>query len=78
VTFLFDTSVVSEIVKPAPDDNVVEWMKRADETSLYLSVLTIDGLIAATGIAHDLIIATRNTGDFERCGASCFDPWMQS
>ena len=53
-------------------------MKRADETTLYLSVLTIDGLIAATGIAHDLIIATRNIGDFERCGASCFNPWMQS
>jgi predicted nucleic acid-binding protein len=74
VTFLFDTSVISEIVKPAPDDNVVEWIKRADETTLYLSVFTIDGLIAATGIAHDLIIETRNIGDFERCGAACFNP----
>ena len=78
MSFLFDTSVISELVKPSPDDNVLEWIKRADETTLYLSVRTIGGLIAATGIAHDLIIATRNIGDFERCGASCFNPWMQS
>ena len=61
MSFLLDTSVISELVKPTPDDNVVEWMKRAEETSLYLSVLTI---------------ATRNTVDFERCGAHCFNPWM--
>ena len=141
MSFLLDTSVISELVKPTPDEKVVEWMKGADETSLYLSVLTIgelekgiaklavssrrtkletwvrtdladrfrerllvidgtiaatwgklagaaeargeplpviDGLIAATGIAHHLIIATRNTVDFERCAAQCFNPWMQS
>ena len=38
----------------------------------------IDGLIAATGIANDLIIAARNIGDFERYGDSCLDSWMQS
>ncbi|OGA62966.1 MAG: recombinase [Betaproteobacteria bacterium RIFCSPLOWO2_12_FULL_67_28] len=137
--YLVDTSVISELVKRSPDENVMEWMKRAEEMSLYLSVLTIgelekgiaklpassrrskletwvrsdladrfrerllaidgtvaatwgklageaesrgeplpviDGLIAATGLAHHLVIATRNIGDFERCGASCFNPWL--
>jgi len=140
VSFLLDTSVISELVKPAPDNHVVEWMKRAEETSRYLSVLTIgelekgiarlpvssrrtrletwvrsdladrfrerllaidgtiaatwgklageaetrgeplpviDGLIAATGLAHDLTIATRNVEDFNRWGARCFNPWMR-
>ncbi|MEO8136040.1 MAG: type II toxin-antitoxin system VapC family toxin, partial [Betaproteobacteria bacterium] len=36
----------------------------------------IDSLIAATGLQHDLIVVTRNTEDFERCGASCFNPWI--
>jgi len=139
VRYLVDTSVISELVKRSPDENVMEWMKRAEEMSLYLSVLTIgelekgiaklpassrrskletwvrsdladrfrerllaidgtvaaawgklageaesrgeplpviDGLIAATGLAHHLVIATRNIGDFERCGASCFNPWL--
>ena len=139
MSFLLDTSVISELVKPAPDNRVVEWMKRAEESSLYLSVLTIgelekgiaklpvssrrarletwvrsdladrfrerllaidgtiaatwgklageaeargeplpviDGLIAATGLAHDLTIATRNVEDFDRWGVRCFNPWM--
>lgn len=55
------------------------WGKLAGEAEARGEPLAvIDGLIVATGIAHDLIIATRNTGDFERCGASCFNPWMQS
>jgi len=31
VSFLLDTSVISELVKPSPDDNVVKWLKRAEE-----------------------------------------------
>ena len=139
MSFLLDTSVISELVRPAPDDQVIEWLKSADETSLYLSVLTIgeiekgiaklpassrrekletwvrrdlaerfrerllaidalvaatwgrlageaetrgeplpviDGLIAATSLAYDLTVATRNVGDFKRCGARCLNPWM--
>ena len=139
MSFLLDTSVISELVKLAPDEHVIEWLNRTDEASLYLSVLTIgeiekgiaklpassrrekletwvrrdlagrfrerllaidgtvaatwgrlageaeargeplpviDGLIAATSLAHDLTVATRNIGDFERCGARCFNPWM--
>jgi len=41
VSFFLGTSVISKLVKPTPDDNVVEWMSRAEETSLDLSVLTI-------------------------------------
>lgn len=140
MSFLLDTSVISELVKPVPDKHVIEWLNLTDEASLYLSVLTIgeiekgiaklpassrrekletwvrrdlaerfnerllaidalvaatwgrfageaeargeplpviDGLIAATSLAHDLTVATRNTGDFERCGARCFNPWME-
>ncbi len=141
MSFLLDTSVISELVKPVPDNDVIDWLKRTDEASLYLSVLTIgeiekgiaklpvssrrekletwvrrdladrfrerllaidgtvsatwgrlageaesrgeplpviDGLIAATSLAHDLTVATRNIDDFERCGARCFNPWMKA
>lgn len=138
MSFLLDTSVISELVKPVPDGHVIEWLNGNDEGSLYLSVLTIgeiekgiaklpassrrekletwvrrdlagrfrerllaidgtvaatwgrlageaeargeplpviDGLIAATSLAHDLTVATRNVSDFERCGARCLNPW---
>ena len=36
---------------------------------------SMDGLIAATTIAHDLTLATRNTKDFEGFGIDIVDPW---
>jgi toxin FitB len=44
VSFLLDTSVVSELVKKVPNDGVVNWLGRQDEESLYLSVLTLGEL----------------------------------
>ena len=35
----------------------------------------VDSLIAATALAHDLTIVTRNTRDFEGIGASTLNPW---
>ena len=37
---------------------------------------SMDGLIAATAIAHDLTLATRNTRDFEGFGIRLLDPWI--
>ena len=34
-----------------------------------------DGLIAATAIVHDLIVVTRNVGDFDDTHASVLNPW---
>lgn len=39
--FLLDTNCISELVRPKPDRRVLEWMEAADETLLYLSVLTL-------------------------------------
>ena len=36
----------------------------------------IDSLIAATGIAHDLIVVTRNVSDMEQSGVKLFNPWL--
>jgi predicted nucleic acid-binding protein len=36
---------------------------------------TVDSLIAATALAYDLTIVTRNTRDFEGIGATIINPW---
>ena len=39
--FLLDTNVVYELVKPKPDEKVRRWIEEADESILFLSVLTL-------------------------------------
>jgi toxin FitB len=38
--YLLDTNVVSELVRPNPDENVIAWVRAGDETGFYLSVLS--------------------------------------
>ncbi len=38
--YLLDTCVISEFIKPAPNENVIKWFKKQNNGSLYLSVMT--------------------------------------
>ena len=42
--YLLDTCVLSEIIKPIPDSNVIEWLRIIDEENIYVSVLTFGEL----------------------------------
>jgi len=39
--FLLDTNCISELVRSQPEARVLSWMEAADESLLYLSVLTL-------------------------------------
>jgi predicted nucleic acid-binding protein len=39
--FLLDTNCISEVVRSRPEPRVLKWMEAADESLLYLSVLTL-------------------------------------
>jgi toxin FitB len=41
VSFLLDTNVVSECVRPRPDPGVVSWLAEADEDRVFISVITL-------------------------------------
>ncbi len=136
--YLLDTCVLSELIKPLPNPEVVNWITAIDESYLNISVLTIgelhegieqlpvskkkdslhkwvavelqdrfnhkildididvavtwgkvqakseligqtlpaiDGLIASTGITHDLTIVTRNIKNMSASGCSLLNPW---
>jgi len=41
VSWLLDTCVISELVRPQPDERVVQWIDARNEFELFLSVLTL-------------------------------------
>jgi len=41
VSFLLDTNVVSEWVKPQPNAGVIAWLAEVDEDRVFLSVVTL-------------------------------------
>lgn len=61
-------------ILPITDQIAVEWGRIAGIRPRG----DIDGLIAATAIVHDLIVATRNVADFVDTGAAVVDPWERN
>jgi toxin FitB len=41
VSWLLDTCVISELIKPRPKASVVSWIREHDEDDLFLSVITV-------------------------------------
>ena len=50
----------------------------ADLESRGRPIPVIDSLMAATALARDLTLVTRNTQDFVDAGVKIFDPWDQT
>jgi len=63
--YLLDTNIVSEIMKPEPDFNVICWMQDHNE-NLYLSAVSIHELYYGIYLLPD---GKRKTGYLERLGA---------
>jgi predicted nucleic acid-binding protein len=58
-------------ILPISDQIAVEWGRVAAQRPRR----DADCLIAATAIVHDLIVVTRNAGEFDDTGASVINPW---
>ena len=52
-------------------------MLRARARAEGKAISPADGYIAATAMAHGLIVATRDTGPFEAAGLTVINPWNQ-
>lgn len=66
-------------ILPLGEEEIAAWAEMlAGMEKRGRSMPAIDSLIAATALARDLTIATRNTEDFAHCGARVFNPWRQA
>lgn len=63
-------------ILPINFDVVLIWGKIIGENRKRgITIPTVDGLLAATAIVHNLTIVTENVNDFIETGASIFNPW---
>ena len=60
-------------IDPAVAERWGELMAQARQSGFALSVM--DGFFAATALAKELVLATRNTKDFAPLGVPLFNPW---
>jgi len=65
-------------ILPLGEEEITAWAQMlAGMEKRGRSMPAIDSLIAATALARDLTIATRNTEDFAQSGARVFNPWRR-
>jgi predicted nucleic acid-binding protein len=63
-------------VLPVSTEIAANWARmRADRRNAGRPLALADGLIAATAVAHDLTLWTRDTDDFRETGARLLNPW---
>lgn len=63
-------------IVPIDDQVALSWgVLQASAEQHGVTIPSIDGLIAATGITHNMTVVTRNTQDMGASGAVLFDPW---
>jgi toxin FitB len=60
-------------IDPAVAERWGDLMAQARASGLALCA--IDGFFAATALAHQLVLVTRNTKDFAPLGVPVFNPW---
>ncbi|MEQ9640284.1 MAG: type II toxin-antitoxin system VapC family toxin [Alphaproteobacteria bacterium] len=53
MSFLLDTNVVSEEIKPRPDPGVSQWLREADEDRVFVSAVTLAELRFGTARLPD-------------------------
>ncbi len=72
-----------EILRPIYEGRILPFGEReamiwAQLRSQYRNADEIDSQIAATAIAHDLTLVTRNVKDFPFAGLSLINPWGEA
>jgi tRNA(fMet)-specific endonuclease VapC len=64
-------------ILPLDTDVIVEWGMLTARTEIAGKVMpAVDSLIAATAIANNMTLVTRNVSDFEAAGIEIVNPWI--
>ncbi len=63
-------------ILPVDEETALTWgVAQAAAERRGTPVATVDGLIGATAVAHNLVVVTRNEADLKATGAQVLNPW---
>ncbi|HKP95012.1 MAG TPA: type II toxin-antitoxin system VapC family toxin [Fibrobacteria bacterium] len=63
-------------ILPVTEDVAQTWgVLQGEAETKGIGIPTVDGLLGATAITHNLTVVTRNTIDIAKTGAKILDPW---
>ncbi len=75
------TDWLTTVIIPEFDDRILSFDRRAASIAGRLPTPhkkpNADSMIAATALANDLVVVTRNLSDFQPLGVTCLNPWHQ-
>lgn len=71
--FLLDTNIISELMKPRPNQRVTKWIESTPESLLYLSALTIGEVRKGIDMLGDS--DPRRVEHTQSTGIPTFNPW---
>ncbi len=87
---MLDTNMLSEIMRPEPDNQIADWIVRQPSNALFTAAVcraeilsglvimpsgTVDLMLAAIARVRGATVVTRNVADFEGVGLAIVDPW---
>lgn len=50
---ILDTNIISEIMRPQPDSNVIEWLNQQETSHLYLTTITLAEIRYGLAVMQD-------------------------
>jgi hypothetical protein len=63
-------------ILPVDEAVALAWGQILGEcSSRGIAIQTVDGLLGATAVVHNLVVVTRDTGDIGKTGARLLNPW---
>jgi predicted nucleic acid-binding protein len=76
MSFLLDTNIISETVRPRPEASVIEWLEQQSPEELFLSALTIGELVRGACKVKETLRREKLTKWIEEDLRYQFESWL--
>ncbi|MGB7986630.1 MAG: type II toxin-antitoxin system VapC family toxin [Terracidiphilus sp.] len=70
--YLLDTNIPSELIRPRPEERVVDWLESADDDRLFFSVVSLGEIVKGVS----LLASGHKKNELEKWLETTLRPWF--